>query len=108
MRLTDFSENIGTVQAFLDQARNHGAGPRAKITYAVDSNGIPCFYIELPESAVAALARKERPPVRTKAQQAVRDQVEARLAAVKAESPVPGHVPPVARRGKVLKAKVKK
>lgn len=108
MRLSKWSQDIETVEKFLAQAKELGAGPKARLNYAVDANGVPCFYVELPEKAAEALEKRQRPRQPTKAQQAVREQLEARQKAVKAGKPVSGHVPPVAKNGKVIRLKKKK
>lgn len=105
LRLTEYSETIQAFEDFLATARAAGAGPRSRVREAQDEDGNRCFYIELPEAASAALERKERPAVRTKTQQAVRDQTERRKAAIAAGDTVPGHVPPVVKKRKL---KIKK
>lgn len=108
LRLTEYTETIERMEAFLAQARELGAGPRTKVTYMVDAKGNPVLVIELPERAADAFEKASRPKVRTKAQQAVADQREARLRAIKANEPVPGHVKPVARNGKIIVRRKKK
>jgi hypothetical protein len=102
MRLTKWSQDLGNVEKFLAHAKELGAGPRAKLMYAVDADGHPCFYVELPEKAAEALDRKQRPRTPSKAKQAVEKQLTARKEAVKVGNPVSGYVPPVARNGKVI------
>jgi hypothetical protein len=102
-RLTDFSMNLGTLKAFVETAEKLGAGVRAKVRYAVDAKGTPCLVLELPERAAEALEKASAPPKPTRVQEAVTGQLEARKRAVRSGVPVPGHVPPVARRGKLLK-----
>ena len=102
-RLSGYAMNLGTLKHFVETAEELGAGTRAKVRYEVDDEGIPRLCLELPERAAEALERASRPPKPTKAQEAVRDQLQARDEAVKAREPVPGHVPPVAKRGKTLK-----
>jgi hypothetical protein len=106
MRLTKWSQNIHTVREFLEQAEKLGAGPRAKMVYAVDSDGHPCLYVDLPAGAAEALEKSQRPKEPTKAQKAVTEQLETRRKAVKAGEKVPGHVPPAVKARKV-KLKVK-
>lgn len=108
MRLSKWTQNVETMEQFLHQVRELGAGPRAVVNYAVDAQGIPCLYVELPEKAAEALERRQRPKPPTKAQKAVRDQLESRQKAVRSGQPVPGHVAPVARDGKVLRIRKKK
>lgn len=108
MRLSKWSQDIETVEKFFAQAKELGAGPRARMNYAVAADGTPCFYIELPEKAAEALEKRQRPKQPTKAQQAVKEQLEARQNAVRAGKPVPGHVAPVAQNGKVIRLRKKK
>lgn len=108
MHLTQWSQNIQTVQEFLNYALEAGAGPRSKVVYAVDADGRPCFYVDLPAGAAEAMKRRTRTKEPTKAQKAVREQLEARQAAVEAGERVSGHVPPVAKGGKVLRVKRRK
>lgn len=108
MRLSQWAQNIDTVEQFIAQAKELGAGPRAKMHYAMDANGQPCFYVELPEKAAEALEKRQQPKQPTKAQQAVRDQLEARKRAVRSGEPVPGHMAPVAKDGKVIRIRKKK
>lgn len=98
LRLTEHSHNLGTVEEFLAKARDLGAGPRAKVLYQTHPDVGPVLVVELPASAAAVLERKERPPVLTKTQQAVKDRREARQAAIAAGQTVPGHEPPVVRK----------
>lgn len=107
MRLNEWTQDIKTVRELLDQAEEHGAGPRSKLIYAIDSDGHPCFYIDLPDRAVEAEQRRKRSKAPTKAQEAVREQLEARREALAAGEEVPGYVPPVAKNGRV-KVKVRK
>lgn len=102
MRLTNWSQDIGNVEKFLAQAKELGAGPRAKLNYAVDANGCPCFYIVLPEKAAEALAKRQQPKAPSKAQAAVQKQLEDRRTAIKSGKEVPGYVKPVARDGKII------
>lgn len=95
LRLTEYSEYLQALKDFVGQAETLGAGPRARFHYQVHPELGPVLVLEIPESAVAALERAERPPVLSKQQQAVRDQREARDRAVAAGEQVPGHVPPV-------------
>lgn len=108
LRLTEWTMTAKALREFCDKMDELGIGPRTKIYYAVDGNGVPCFYAELPQSASAALTKAATPPRPTKAQQAVRGQLQARAEAVKAKQPLPGHVPAVARGGRVLKTRKKK
>jgi hypothetical protein len=98
LRLTDFSSTIADGLAFLQYMQELGCGPRTRFQYQVDEHGKPCLVVELPEKAAVVIERKERSPVRTKTQQAVRDRVEARQAAVAAGEPVSGHEKPITRR----------
>jgi hypothetical protein len=107
MRLTNWSQDIGNVEAFLERAKSLGCGPRAKINYAVDQHGHPCFYIVLPEEASKALERQRKPKAPSKAQQVVQAQLKAREKAVKSGEPVPGYVKPAVRDGKII-VRVKK
>ena len=102
MRLTDWSQDVGNVRKFLDQVEALGAGPRSKIHYAVDAGNHPCFYVVLPEKAAEALERKQKPKPPTKAQLAVEAARKAREEAVKSGAPVPGHVKPVVKNGKLV------
>lgn len=102
MVLTNWSQNLSNVRKFLDQAESLGAGQNAKIHYAVDSKGQPCFYVELPRTAAEELERQRTPKPPSKAQQAVLDQLKAREKKVKAGIPVSGHVKPVIRNGKLV------
>lgn len=95
LRLTEYSETIKNAIEFFEYLKELGCGPNTRFQYQVDESGHPSLVAELPEGAVHALERKERPPVRTKTQQAVHDRVEARKVAVKAGEPVPGHEKPV-------------
>lgn len=94
----DFFQYLETLEEGLAQARELGAGPRAKVRFKRHPDIGPVLVVELPASATAALERKERPPVLTKTQQAVRDRREARQAAIAAGEQVPGHEPPVVRK----------
>ena len=96
------------LREFLDQCEAHGLGPRGKIVYAADSEGHPCLVAELPERSAETLERQRRPKTPTKAQEAVRGQLETRRAAVRGGGTVPGHVPPVAKNGRVLKTRKKR
>lgn len=107
MRLNQWTQDIKTVRELLDQAEANGAGPRSKLVYAVDSDGHPCFYIDLPDRATEALEKRKRPKPKTKAQQAVTEQLEARKRAVEAGEKVPGHVAPVAKNGRPIRVKVR-
>lgn len=102
LRLTEHTETIERMEAFLAQARELGAGPRTKVAYMADPSGRPVLVIELPEKAAEAFEKAATPKRATKAQQAVRGQLEARDKAVRAKQPVPGHVKPVAKQGKVI------
>jgi hypothetical protein len=108
LRLTKWSADISGFEAFIETAKDAGAGPHAKIQYATDAEGHPCAYIELPEKAVEALERRERPKTLTKTQQAVKDQLEDRKRAVAAGDAVTGHVPPVRVRKLKPPAKLKR
>jgi hypothetical protein len=110
LRLTKWSADIAGFEAFIETAREAGAGPRAKIQYAHDAEGHPCAYIELSDSASEALERREKPKTLTKTQQAVKDQLEDRKRAIAAGDKVTGHVPPVRIRkpGTKKKLKIKK
>lgn len=108
LRLTKWSQDIENVEKFLSHARELGADQKSKLEYAVDANGQPCFYIVLPEKAAEALDRKLRPKAPSKAQAAVKSQLEAHRDAVKSGKKVPGHVSPVVRDGKVVKFVIKK
>lgn len=99
----DYETLFGALCFLVDQGRELGVGTRSKVQYAVDAEGVPCLYVELPERAAEALERAAAGPRATKAQQAVRGQLQARAEAVRSGEPVPGHVPPVAKRGRVLK-----
>jgi hypothetical protein len=107
LRLTEFSMRLGSFRTFLETAEKYGAGPRAVITYMVDSSGHPCLCLELPEKAAEALEKAVRPLKPTRAQEAVSGQLQARKEAVRTGQPVPGHVPAVAKGGKVLKVRKK-
>ena len=107
LRLTKYTMNPKSLREFLDTAESLGLGPRGTIYYARSANGDGCLVAELPERAAEALKRTRRPETPTKAQQAVRGQLQARQDAVKTGAPVPGHVPPVARRGRVLRTRKK-
>lgn len=108
MHLTKWTQNVQTFQEFLTAAVELGAGPRAKVVFAHDSDGHPCFYVDLPDGASDALEKRRKPKEPTKAQKAVKSQLEDRKRAVQDGKEVPGHVRPVVRGGKVLKVKVKK
>jgi hypothetical protein len=95
LRLIDYSGTIKDAAEFFDYLKELGCGPRTKFQYQVNEKGEPRLVVEIPETAAVALERKERPPVRTKTQQAVHDRVEARKAAVAAGDVVPGHEKPV-------------
>lgn len=98
LRLNEHTQHFSTVEKFLSDAKELGAGPRARVLYAVHPKHGPVLIVELPESASVAIERKEQPPVLSKTQQAVRDQREARKTAVAAGEQVPGHVEPVVKR----------
>lgn len=108
LRLNEYTMNEQSFQEFLDKARELGLRRRDPIVYALDHEGRACLVAELAERPVEALVRKVRPKQPTKAQAAVSDQLQGRHAAVQSGQPVPGHVPPVAKRGKVLKTRKKK
>lgn len=108
LRLTQYTMNRKSLQTFLDQCEENGLGPHGKIVYAVDSEGKPCLVAELPERASDALEKRQTPKGPTKAQEAVREQLQGRREAVESGAPVPGHVPAVAKGGRVLKSRKKK
>lgn len=108
LRLNKYTMNRKSLQEFLDKAEELGLRQNDEIVYALDHEGRPCLVAELPERAVEGLERKARLREPTKAQQAVREQLQSRRAAVKTGSAVPGHVPPVAKNGRVLKTRKKK
>lgn len=108
LRLTKYTMNSASLRKFLDTAEELGLGPRGLIEYALDSKGCPCLVAELPDRAAEALTRVRRPKTPTKAQEAVRGQLEARRDAVRSGTAVPGHVPPVAKGGRVLRTRKKK
>lgn len=105
LRLNEHTQHFGTVEQFLADAKELGAGPRAKVVYAHHPEVGPVLIVELPASAAVALERKERPPALTKTQQAVKDQRESRNAAIAAGEQVPGHEPPVVRKKRLKKRK---
>lgn len=107
VRLTEWTLSVASLKVFLQKCEDLGVGPRGKVHYAVDDNQVPCFYVELPERAADALLRAAAGPRATKAQQAVSGQLTARKEAVSSGQKVPGHVPAVARGGKVLKTRKK-
>lgn len=102
-RLTEFSMNLGTLETFSRTARELGSGPRAKIHFTMDVSGTWCLVLELPERAAEALERAVLPPKPTKAQEAVRGQLQDRQEAVRSGAQVSGYVPPVVKRGRMLK-----
>lgn len=104
----DYETLFGALEFLVDQGRALGVGTRSKVQFAVDAEGIPCLTVELPERAAEALERSAVGPKATKAQEAVRGQLQARREAVRSGDPVPGHVPPVAKRGRMLKTRKKK
>lgn len=108
LRLNKYTMNRKSLREFLDKAEELGLRQNDPITYALDHEGKPCLVAELPERAVEGLERKTRLKTPTMAQQAVRDQLQARRAAVETGEAVTGHVPAVARNGKVLKTRKKK
>lgn len=107
LRLTEYSMRLGSLRTFLETAEKSGAGPRAKVEYMVDAQGSPCLCVELPERASEALEKVSAPRKPTKAQVAVREQLQTRAEAVRTGQPVPGHVPAVAKNGKTLKVRKK-
>lgn len=84
LRLTDYSQTVDSYEEFFRSARSMGVVGKAKVQYAVDSGGHPIAYIELPAWAPVAV---QKPPQRTKRQQATRDRTEARRREVAAEKP---------------------
>lgn len=104
----DYETLWGALEFMVDQGRAVGLGTRSKVQFAVDANGVPCLFVELPERAAEALARSAAGPKTTKAQEAVSGQLRARKEAVQTGEPVPGHVPPVVKHGRVLKTGKKK
>lgn len=108
LRMNRYTMNPVSLRKFLDTIEELGLGPRGKIELRRDDKGEWCLVAELPERAAEALERASRPETPTKAQQAVRGQLRERREAVKAGGPVPGHVPPVAKGGRVLKTRRKK
>lgn len=103
LRLNQFSMNVKSLREFLDTCTGLGLGPHGRIVYAQDREGRPCLVAELPERAAEALEKSRRGKAPTRAQQAVADQLEGRREAVQSGLPVAGHVPAVARGGKILK-----
>lgn len=110
MRLTDYSFTTRDLKVFLERAEELGVHSRTRLVYSQDSSGNAYICAEVPERAVESLRRKSAPPRRTKAQQAVSDQLSARKAAVQSGAPVPGHVPAVkgAKRTVNLKTRRKR
>lgn len=108
LRLSEYSMTLKSFQEFLDTCGVLGLGPRGKIVYSEDSEGHPCLVANLPEKAAEALEKERRLKTPTKVQTAVRDQLQGRREAVKAGNPLPGHLPAVAKGGKVLKTGKKK
>lgn len=108
LRLNKHTMNPASLRKFLDTLEELGVGPRGEIYYARGANGDGLLVAELPERAAEALDRASRPQAPTKAREAVRGQLQARQEAVKAGGPVPGHVPPVAKGGRVLRTRRKK
>lgn len=104
----DYETLFGALTFLVDQGKELGVGTRGKVQFAVDAEGVPCLTVELPERAAEALERSAAGPRATKAQEAVRGQLQARREAVRSGEPVPGHVPPVAKRGRMLKTGKKK
>lgn len=97
--------NLGSLKTFIENAENLGVGPRAKVQYAVNAEGVPVLYVVLPPRAADAVLRAAAGRKPTKAQEAVREQLQARREAVRAGEKVPGHMPPVAKGGRKLKVR---
>lgn len=108
LRLNRYTMNRKSLREFLDKTEELGTRQLDEIVYALDHEGNPCLVAELPERAVEGLERKTRPAPPTKAQAAVADQLQGRRKAVADGQPLPGHVPPVAKNGRVLKTRKKK
>lgn len=108
LRLIKYTMNPASLRKFLDTLDELGVGPRGDIELCRDANGEWRLVAEIPERAAEALKRASRPETPTKARQAVTGQLKARQEAVKAGAPVPGHVPPVAKNGRLLKTRRKK
>jgi hypothetical protein len=106
LRLTKWSQDVANVRKFLDEAESLGAEPNAKLHYAVDANGQPCFYIVLPEKAAEAIDRKRTPKAPSKAQAAVQKQIQQHRAKVKSGEKV-AHVTPIVRNGEIRKVTVR-
>lgn len=103
----DYYQYLETLETAIAQAKQLGAGPRAKVHQMDTVDGETALVIELPERLAEARVARPRPVVRTKAQQAIADRREARDAALRDGEQVPGHEPPLAKRGKVLKKRRK-
>lgn len=103
LRLTQYTQTVGYIEQFLAQVRELGVSGSTRITYMLtEDTQEPVLVVELPEKAATAFETSVKPKPPTKAQQAVTDQLAARKQAVKAKQPVPGHVDPVAKNGKVI------
>jgi len=107
LRLNKYTMTAASMRGFLDTAEKLGFPPRGLIVYMQNAAGEPCLVAELPDRAAEALERAKRPREPTKARRAVTEQLQARAEAVKSGSTVPGHVPPVAKGGRVLKTRKK-
>lgn len=103
----DYTSLFNALETLVEQSKSLGVGPRSKVQLAVDAQGTPCLYVELPERAAEALDRSAAGRKPTKAREAVTEQLAARKKAVRSGEPVPGHVPPVAKKGRVLKVRKK-
>lgn len=105
LRLNKYTMNRQSFQEFLKKLEELDVPMRAPITYMLDHEGRPCLVAELPEKAAERVERRARVKEPTKAQQAVREQLQGRRAAVRSGQPLPGHVPAVAKNGRVLKTR---
>lgn len=108
LRLNKYTMNRQSFQEFLNKTEELGLRQRDPITYMQDHEGNPCLVAEIPERAAEAVVRRVRPKTPTKAQAAVREQLQGRREAVRDGKPLPGHVPAVVKNGRVLKTRKKK
>lgn len=105
LRLNKYTMTRQSFQEFMNKLEELDVPMRAPIVYALDHEGRPCLVAELPEKAAERVERRVRVKEPTKAQKAVREQLQGRREAVKAGQPLSGHVPAVAKNGRVLKTK---